>query len=145
MTDYEIRHFNTGDLDQVAEIWLAANQQAHSFISAEYWLENLGPVKEMLPQAEIYVLEREGEIAAFIGLQGDYIAGLFVSAEVRSRGLGRLLLDRAKQEHDRLSLKVYSKNTRAQSFYLREGFVYGEASIDSETGEEEHSMFWERG
>lgn len=39
------------DIDQVTAIWLEANSQAHSFIPAQYWQENLELVKKMLLQA----------------------------------------------------------------------------------------------
>ena len=54
-----IRKFSENDLNSVMEIWLNANLNAHFFISKEYWKRNFDAVKEMLPQAEIYVYEDE--------------------------------------------------------------------------------------
>lgn len=70
-----IRAFQPADLDPVAEIWLTANLQAHSFIFPEYWRGNLALVKELLLQAEVYVYEKGGEILGFAGLDGAYIEG----------------------------------------------------------------------
>ena len=99
----------------------------------------------MLPQAELYVHQgAAGEADAFLGLQGDYIAGLFVREEARGRGAGKQLLDRAKALRPRLALHVYQKNTRAVSFYEREGFAVCEAGVDESTGEAEWTMTWQR-
>ena len=75
-----IRALEKSDVGRTAEIWLDTNIRAHSFIPAEYWQENFEPVREMLLQTEIYVYEEENpkEIQGFIGLDGTYIAGIFV-------------------------------------------------------------------
>ena len=52
-----IRTFRENDLDAVAQIWLDTNIKAHNFISKEYWTDNYVMVKDILPQAEIYVYE----------------------------------------------------------------------------------------
>lgn len=36
-----VRAFRPEDLDQAAEIWLAANTNAHAFLPAEVWQEHL--------------------------------------------------------------------------------------------------------
>ena len=59
-----IRELRKTDIKRVAEIWLNANLQAHSFISPQYWMGNFGSVKAMLPQAEVYVYEDARNIQA---------------------------------------------------------------------------------
>ena len=139
-----IRPFAEGDLDQVMEIWLAANLQAHSFVPAEYWEGNLAAVRRALPQAEVYVCQEGEELLGFLGLEGDYLAGIFVRPGEQSRGLGRQLLDRAKEVRDRLGLNVYQKNVRALSFYRREGFRVLDEGTDRAAGERELRMVWDR-
>lgn len=174
-----IRQFVPEDLDEVMQIWLKTNQEAHNFISPDYWSSHYDMVKEMLPQAEIYVYEKnagtageghEGDaadicesdtcgadtcesdtcgadirrLAGFIGLTGDYIAGIFVEAEEQSRGVGKQLLVRAKQDRKRLTLQAYEKNERAVHFYQREGFRVVYRDVDEGTGEAEYVMEWKR-
>lgn len=138
-----IRTMRPADTEAVLAIWLAGNREAHPFVPAAYWEANLPAVGEQLPQAEVYVLERGGAIQGFLGLTGAYIAGLFVAAAHRGRGVGRLLLDRAKAEHRALTLRVYRKNTRAAAFYAREGFVLSAQETDADTGEEEWVLCWQ--
>lgn len=140
-----IRALEKSDVDRTAEIWLNTNIRAHSFIPTEYWQKNFEPVREMLLQAEIYVYEDEdqNEIQGFIGLDGTYIAGIFVWHTAQSKGIGKRLLDFAKGKKNQLSLNVYQKNTKAVLFYQREGFQVRQESIDGNTGEKEYNMQWE--
>lgn len=61
-----IRKFEEKDLNDILEIWLNTNILAHNFIDKSYWENNLKLVKTMLPQAEVYVYEKENEILGFI-------------------------------------------------------------------------------
>lgn len=139
-----IRKMRAADLDAVAAIWLDVNRSAHRFIPARYWEDNLEQVKGMLPEAEVYVYEDGNEIQGFVGLDGDYIAGIFVRAGVQSRGIGRELLETVKAFRGRLTLNVYQKNERAISFYRRAGFSVRQEQTDESTGEREYSMEWEK-
>ena len=137
-----IRKMEKSDLDRVSKIWLDTNIKAHDFIPAQYWEKNYEPVREMLPQAEVYVWEEKGQIQGFVGLYEDYIAGIFVPEQAQSKGIGGQLLNHIKARKPHLSLKVYQKNTRAVKFYKREGFQIKMESADQETGEKEYTMEW---
>ena len=54
-----IRKFETQDLDVVMRIWLEGNLDAHAFIPVSFWTEHFEMVRDMLPQAELYVHENE--------------------------------------------------------------------------------------
>ena len=144
-----LRKLEKADIGRVAELWLDSNRQAHDFIPARYWEDRLGMVKELFAQAELYVYEeREGDdsrILGFVGLDGDYIAGIFVERDARSRGIGRQLLDFVKSIRPGLSLHVYQKNLGAVNFYKREGFRICQEQVDGDTGQEEYRMVWEKG
>ena len=139
-----IRELQKADINQVADIWLDTNIKAHSFIPAQYWKSNFELVKELLLQATVYVYEDNQEIQGFIGLSDEYVEGLFVSDEVQSRGIGKILLNYAKDKRNRLRLNVYQKNARAISFYQREGFEVQYSGLDEATGERDYVMAWRR-
>lgn len=88
--------------------------------------------------------ENDKMIQGFIGLSGEYIEGIFVSVEMQSHGIGRLLLDYIKNRKTKLSLNVYQQNTRAISFYKREGFEIKSYSLDKATGEKDYFMTWQQ-
>ena len=78
-----IRELRKADINKVANIWLDTNITAHYFIPAQYWQNNFELVKELLLQATVYVYEHNQEIQGFIGLNDEYIEGIFVSDEMQ--------------------------------------------------------------
>lgn len=139
-----IRELRKVDINKVAEIWLDTNIKTHYFISAQYWKSNFELVKELLLQATVYVYEDKQEIQGFIGLSNEYIEGIFVSAEMQSQGIGKILLNYVKGKRNKLILNVYQKNTRAISFYQREGFEIQCSGLDEATGEKDYVMAWQQ-
>ena len=138
------RDFKDADIDTVMSIWLSANIEAHAFIKPEFWINNYDVVKVMIPQAEIYVSENNQKIDGFIGLEGNYIAGIFVEKSARRKGIGSGLLSIAKKNKEKLILAVYRKNTMAVNFYLSRGFKIDKENTDLQTQETEYIMIWEK-
>ena len=101
-------------------------------------------MKSLLPEAEVYVYEDDAaeEIIGFIGLMDTFVAGLFVKDGMQSKGIGKQLVDYAKDEKERLSLTVYQKNERAVRFYQREQFAVDHEQVDENTNESEYVMVW---
>ena len=141
-----MRKFEAQDLDAVMQIWLHGNLDAHAFIPASFWTEHFEMVRDMLPQAELYVHEDKDtrQIDGFIGLTGNHIEGIFVAKAARSKGVGKALLDHAKLLKPSLTLNVYQKNERALAFYRREQFAVQSEGIDEDTNEAEIQMLWTR-
>ena len=141
-----IRKFESRDLDAVMQIWLHGTLNAHAFIAASFWTEHFEMVRDLLPQAELYVHEDAAtrQIDGFIGLTENHIEGIFVANSARSKGIGKALLDYAKSRKPRLDLSVYQKNERALAFYRREQFVVQSEGIDGDTNEAEIQMLWTR-
>ena len=139
-----IRKLERTDVEYVAKIWLDTNIKAHHFISAEYWKSNFAFVKGMFLQAEMYLYEEEKtrQILGFVGLNGNYIEGIFVCGKAQSQGIGKRLLDFVKERKEFLRLGVYQKNERAVQFYKREGFQIESENVDEDTGKKEYIMTW---
>ena len=128
------------------QIWLHSNLDAHVFIPASFWRGHFEIVRDMLPQAELYVHENEAprQIDGFIGLTENHIEGIFVAKAARSKGVGKSLLEYAKSCKPYLTLSVYQKNERALAFYRREQFTVQSEGIEEDTNEEEIQMLWTR-
>ncbi|CYU71643.1 GNAT family N-acetyltransferase [Streptococcus suis] len=137
-----IRKFQKEDIETIVQLWLSVNVETHAFIPAEYWESKIDFVTSQLLDAEIYVYVFEERIVGFIGMQGTYLAGIFVSKDLRRRGFGRELLNFVKAIHPTIQLNVYQKNQKAISFYLGEGFSIISEKIDNNTQELELSMVW---
>ena len=78
-----VRKLQKDDINRVGDIWLDTNIKAHDFIPTQYWKSNFKSVKEALSQAEVYVYEYDTEIQGFIGLNDEYVEGLFVFCEMQ--------------------------------------------------------------
>ncbi len=140
--DSMIRKSIQADLDTLMKIWLDTNIKAHHFIEESYWQKNYTKVKEILPSAELYVYEYDGDVIAFIGIMDKYIAGLFVKEDFQTNGYGKALLNYVKQSKEELFLQVYKENKQAIHFYQREGFEINKEQIDPNTNNIEYVMSW---
>lgn len=137
-----IQKYQKTDAEQVMNIWLQGNKDGHPFIPQRYWESNLKMVQDQLSRAEVYVYKKEKTIRGFIGIQDDYIAGIFIERDYRRTGIGKQLLDYVKALHPVLTLNVYQKNQQAVKFYQREGFTLLSEDIDTDTREIEYTMIW---
>ncbi len=139
-----IRKFEKNDINDVMRIWEKENIKAHKFISKEYWENNYNYVKEILPNAEIYVYIFKENIVGFIGINENYIEGIFVDTNNQCNGIGTSLLNRVKENRNNLTLSVYKKNINAINFYKKNGFAITSESIEENTNEVEYTMTWNK-
>ena len=139
-----IRKFQISDTEQVMKIWLSGNMEAHSFVPEKYWQSHFKEVQEALQQADVWVYDINGNVHGFIGLINEYIAGIFVDKNYRSKGIGTQLVNFVKEKYDTLSLNVYQENPRAVAFYQSECFSVLSEGIDEDTSKKEYTMFWKK-
>ncbi len=139
-----IRKFEPKDIGSIMQIWLEANINAHHFIPKKYWISQYPSVQKRMPDADVYVYEKENQIQGFAGMTGNYLAGIFVDEQYRSMGIGKSLLEYIKKIYPSFTLTVYQKNQRAADFYKREGLSVVSKGIDASTAEQEVTLIWER-
>lgn len=139
-----IRKANAEDLEKILAIWLATNLEAHEFVEASYWQDQLLHVAQAMDEAEVYVAEDFGFIQGFIGLQASYVAGLFVAQEFQGQGVGTQLLTFAKEKHSTLSLSVFEKNEKAITFYEKQCFRVEKRDVDLATGQGQIWMSYDK-
>ncbi|WP_353093300.1 N-acetyltransferase [Tissierella praeacuta] len=140
-----IKELEISKIDKVMRIWLEENMKTHDFVSQNYWKENYNFVKNILPESNVLIYEEEGDVKGFIGIMDkSYIAGLFVSEEYQSEGIGSQLIERSKEYYPILKLDVYARNVRAINFYKKHGFKIEQEKENQDTKEIEYSMIWRR-
>lgn len=139
-----IRKLKDNNIDAVMQIWKEENIKAHNFIPKEYWEEKFNYVKSILPSAEIYVYIDKNTIEGFIGINNNYIEGIFIKEINQNKGIGTVLLEKVKQLKPKLILNVYEKNKKAIKFYEKNGFKIIKENTDKETNEKEYTMIWEK-
>ena len=131
-------------LDQLMAIWLAGNLAGHPFVKADYWRKQVPAVRAALPATRLLVATEADTIIGFLGLQGNYIAGIFVAATARKHGVGTALLHAAKAQQPKLQLDVYIANRSAVAFYHHSDFQVHTQTIDKATNQPEYNMRWHR-
>lgn len=140
-----IKEFKIDYLDEVMKIWLETNIIAHYFIEKEYWINNFDLVKELLPDAKVYIFQEDNIIKGFIGIiEEGYIAGLFVKSEYQREGVGKKLIEYIKPKYSQLKLDVYSKNKNAIKFYCKNNFEIVNEKNNEDTNELEYEMIFSK-
>lgn len=139
-----IRKFEKKDINAVMKIWKNENIRAHNFIAKEYWQDNYEYVKDILPKADVYVYILDEKIVGFVGVNKNYIEGIFIDINNQHSGIGTSLLDKIKENKDNLTLSVYKKNENAISFYEKNNFIIASENIDKNTNEIEYTMTWKK-
>ena len=81
-------------------------------------------MEEVLPRNTVRIARVAGEMAGFVAASRESVAQLYVRLGFQRRGIGRQMLDWAK-DHSGGSLWLYTfaRNAGACAFYERNGFV----------------------
>lgn len=131
-----IREYRDTDIDQLLEVWLKATRVAHPFLSEEFVETEREKIRTThMPMADTWVWEEDSRVAGFIALLGSEVGAIFVLPDLHGRGIGRALMDHARDLHGTLELDVFESNPIGRAFYERYGFeVVGELTHEA-TGE----------
>ncbi|CCO48169.1 putative Acetyltransferase [Vibrio nigripulchritudo SOn1] len=136
-----IRKFTQSDIDAVLDIWLTASIDAHNFVEADFWRDQISNMRDVyIPASEVYVFELNGDVVGFYALYEDSLAAIFVYPDFQGQGLGEKLITHAKSRRDSLTLSVYKDNQASYQFYLSQGFKVISEQTDEHTGYPEYTM-----
>lgn len=141
-----IRELSNREIDEIMEIWLESNIEAHNFIPKEYWEINYDIVKETyIPRSKTYISVSGNVIEGFVSvINNSYIGALFVRTNLKRKGIGSKLMEHVQNKYKALILGVYEKNEDAISFYKNMGFTKIGKELNSETEEVEIVMGWNK-
>lgn len=85
-----IRKYYPEDTDHLMAIWDKAEALAHPFLSAEVRNQVRQDIQNLyLPNAETWVLAKEGDPIGFIAMINYEIGGRFLDPSLQGRGFGR--------------------------------------------------------
>ncbi len=121
---YLIRKATPADADRLFDVWQTAVDATHDFVSAGDMAEIAKLVREdYLPVADLDLVEdASGTVLAFMGMTDAEIDSLFVHANARGKGVGRLLVDLAMRRFPIVVTEVNEQNAQGVGFWRYMGF-----------------------
>ena len=127
MTGFQIRPFREADFDPITALWFEAQAAAvpevmrrmkHDLEDSRRWFR-----RTALTGRELWVCEVQGAPLGFAALQGEYIDKLYVHPGHHRRGIGSLLMTKARERSPlHLWLHTHMANWNARAFYEKQGF-----------------------
>jgi len=118
-----IRRGVSEDAGRALEIWRAAVDTTHRFLSSQDRAELDELVAGFLPEARMWVADEAGQVLAFLIIDNSMIEALFVDPAVHGRGVGTALLHHALSLAPDAKVDANEQATNALSFYESRGFV----------------------
>ena len=95
-----IRAFETRDTADTAGVWLRSGLDEYKYLPDFQKLDEPQAIevfsRVILPECKIWVYEFDGEICAFLAMNGSYIDRLYVDPEHQRCGIGAQLVTLAK-------------------------------------------------
>lgn len=130
-----IRPYTDEDLGELLDIWYRASLIAHAFLPEGFLETERNEIAgHWLPVAETTVFETEGRVVGFLSLIDNEVGGIFVDPDLQGRGIGRALMDGARDKRQFLELNVFEANCIARRFYDAYGFEPVARIINEENG-----------
>lgn len=122
MAEPVLRPATPADFPALSAIWLEASLRAHGFLGAARLRGQRRHIEEVhLPQAETWIAG-DPDPLGFVSLVGHFVAGLFVAPAAQRRGIGGMLVAKARALRGDLVLEAYAANAGALRFYRAQGF-----------------------
>jgi putative acetyltransferase len=126
--NFIIRDYRPEDFDAVTILWRIAREKSlpelerskgHYFYEDQDFFRN-----HILTENRVFVVESNSRPVAFMAIRDDFIDRLYVHPDHQNRGIGKALLDYARQlSPEHLWLYTLQINMDARAFYERNGFT----------------------
>jgi putative acetyltransferase len=123
------------DFPRMVDVWEESVRATHHFLS-EADIQKLKPlVRDVFhhPMALAAVRDETGQVAGFLGVDGEKLEMLFIHPAFRGAGAGRRLVRHAVDVLGATTVDVNEQNEQAVGFYLAMGFaVEGRSELDGQ-------------
>lgn len=119
-----IRAATPEDADAIAEVFIASFATLSFLPRLHTNAETIDFIaNKVLREQEVLVAEQNGGIVGFVAMaHGNFLEHLYVHPDSQGRGVGSVLLMRAKQRMPNgFRLWLFQQNTQARRFYERHG------------------------
>ena len=130
---FKLRAAKGDDLARNFEIWRTSVLATHDFLSERDFQEISTLVQaSYLPAASLLVAADDEDVPhGFMGTTEGNVDTLFVHAESRGKGAGRLLIETFLSDREQARVDVNEQNRSGRAFYEKMGFeVTGRSDVD---------------
>ena len=127
-TDFLIRPYRLDDFDAVTILWRVAREKSlpdfqrskgYFFYQDQDYFRN-----HVLVENNVWVVEMDHHPTAFMAMKNDFIDQLYIHPDYQRRGIGKALLDFARQRSpEHVWLYTLQVNVNARAFYEKNGFI----------------------
>jgi ribosomal protein S18 acetylase RimI-like enzyme len=122
-----VRPYAAEDLEETVALWHETKRAAFPWSKAQQrWTleDDRARFRDVVAvEHAVWIAERDGRIAGFLALRGDFVDQLFVRTDLQRRGVGTALLRRAAQLSPQgLRLFTFRRNEPGRRFYEKHGF-----------------------
>jgi len=123
-----VREYRPDDFDALTIVWRISREKSLPDFQREkghFFYEDRDYFREhILGNNQVWVVESGQQPVAFMAINKDFIDQLYVDPGFQRRGIGKILLDFARQRSpDHLWLYTLQINASARAFYEKNGFV----------------------
>lgn len=128
-----IRRGTPADVPRALEIWRAAVDATHGFLTPEHRAEiDVMVAEQFLPNAKLWLATDDDEYpVGFLVMDGSMIDALFVDPTFHGQGYGTALLNHALELAPNATVDASEQASNALPFYLARGFrVVGRSVTD---------------
>lgn len=144
--NYKIVPFKECHAEEITTFWRENMCQGlginpvHSFESQMHFLSHILPLSY-----RIFVAVNDSEQAVgFIAIKPNEINQLYIHPDYQGKGIGSEFIQMAKSQADSfLELRTFEVNKRAQSFYIKHGFLASIGDCDNEEGLQDILFRWD--
>ncbi len=123
-----VREYRPEDFDAVIILWRIAREKSlpeFQRTKGHFFYEDQDYFRDhILTENKVWVVEMDKRPVAFMAMRNDFIDHLYVHSDYQKRGIGKALLEYARQiSPEHLWLYTLQVNGNARAFYERNGFA----------------------
>lgn len=141
-----VARFRDADIEELVRMWRASFEHGVGIIDPHPLEDQIRYFRsEVLPHNQVQVATREHVIVGFVAFNAQSVAQLFVRVADIGQGIGRMLLDLAKDgSAGSLWLYTFARNARACAFYESQGFRVAQRGFEPSWQLDDVKYVWDR-